>query len=538
MLLASCWRFPLTVLPVPTTPRFAPRYPTGSTRRSRASAQLDLAVADDGPNDDKKVKKVIVVGSGWAGLGAAHHLCNQGFDVTVLENDSRIDDVGIHGYWYPYRNIFSLVDELGIKPFTNWTKFAQYSAEGLEVEFPVFQDLPQLPTPLGTLYYSQFVQLPLVDRLTSLPLTAAVIDFDNTDTAWRKYDSITARELFKQFGCSEKLYQKVLAPLLQVGLFAPAEQCSAAATLGLLSYILAHQKDFDLVLCRGTTREKIFQPWMESMTTKGCKFEKGPSVTDLLLNEETGCISEVVCGKEMYSADAVVLAVGISTLQKLIENSAVLCTREEFVKVSNLATIDVLCVKLWIDRKVSIPNASNACSGFDDSFGWSFFDLNVIHDDHKDSTVTVVQADFYRANELLVLTDKQIVAKVTSYLSKCIKDFENATVINKEIGRFPKSLAHFFPGSYKYMIRGSTSFPNLFMAGDWITTRHGSWSQEKSYVTGLEAANRTVDYLEVGSFAKIIPVEEDEPHIQALRSLNRSFNDIKAQFPLSSYFLQ
>lgn len=83
---------------------------------------------------------------------------------------------------------------------------------------------------------------------------------------------------------------------------------------------LLTQKDFDLVLCRGTTREKIFKPWIESMTTKGCKFEKGTSVTDLFLNEETGCISEVVCGKELYSADAVVLAVGISTLQKLIEN--------------------------------------------------------------------------------------------------------------------------------------------------------------------------------------------------------------------------
>ncbi|XP_061993944.1 uncharacterized protein LOC133711879 [Rosa rugosa] len=284
-------------------------------------------------------------------LSSHEGFCSQGFDVTVLENDS-LDDVGIQGYWYPYRNIFSLVDELQIKPFTNWTKFAQYSAEGLEVEFPVFRDLPQLPTPLGTLYYSQFVQFPLVDRLTSLPLTAAVIDFGNTDTAWRKYDSIISRELFTQFGCSQMLYQKVLAPLLQVGLFAPAEQCSAAATLGLLSYILAYQKDFDLVLCRGTTREKIFKPWMESMTTKGCKFEKGLSVTDLLFNEETGCISEVVCGKEMYSADAVVLAVGISTLQKLNENSAVLCTREEFVKVSNLATIDVLSIKLWVDRKL------------------------------------------------------------------------------------------------------------------------------------------------------------------------------------------
>lgn len=53
----------------------------------------------------------------------------------------------------------------------------------------------------------------------------------------------------------------------------------------------------------------------------------------------------------------------------------------------------VLCCEPHNDQ-VNIPNASNACSGFDNSFGWSFFDLNAIHDDHKDSTETVLQADF------------------------------------------------------------------------------------------------------------------------------------------------
>lgn len=33
--------------------------------------------------------------------------------------------------------------------------------------------------------------------------------------------------------------------------------------------------------------------------------------------------------------------------------SAVLCRREEFLKVLNLDSIDVLTVKLWLDRKVS-----------------------------------------------------------------------------------------------------------------------------------------------------------------------------------------
>ncbi|XP_047310407.1 uncharacterized protein LOC124913991 [Impatiens glandulifera] len=495
-------------------------------------------------------KRAVVIGSGWAGLGAAHHLCKQGLDVTVLEGGyeselSRItsspDEFGMRGFSYPYRNIFALVEELGIKPFTNWTTSAQYSADGLlEVKFPVLQDLPQWPTPLGTLLYTQFARLDLLDRLTSLPLMAAVVDFDNTDDAWRRYDSITARELFKQFGCSEKLYSSVLDPLLQVGLFAPAEQCSAAATLGMLYYfVLAHQKDFDFVWTRGTVKEKIFDPWIDNLKGKGCKFLNGRRVTDFGYNDETGSISEVVCGKESLKADAVVLAVGIGMLQEIVKSSAVLSRREEFLKVLNLSCTDLLTVKLQLDKKVNIPNASNACSGQDDdSYAWTFFDLNKIYDDYKEEESSFIQADFFNANELLPLKDEDIASKALSCLSKCIKGIDGATIIDKEIGRFPRSLTRYFPGSYKYMMRGTTSFSNMFMAGDWIMSRHGSWLQEKSYVMGIEAANRVVDYLEEGNFAKIMPVEEDESHIQYLRSLSRSFSDLKLQLPWSDFFIQ
>jgi uncharacterized protein with NAD-binding domain and iron-sulfur cluster len=149
------------------------------------------------------------------------------------------------GFWYPYQNIFSLVDELDLQPFTTWTRSAQYSPNGLEVESPIFQALPQLPSPLGTFVYTQFKLLPLVDRLTALPLMYAVIDFDNSDTAWQDYDARTARELFREFGCSDRVYQDAFNPMLLVGLFAPGELCSAAACLGMLYYfILGHQ-----VLC-------------------------------------------------------------------------------------------------------------------------------------------------------------------------------------------------------------------------------------------------------------------------------------------------
>lgn len=119
---------------------------------------------------------------------------------------------------------------------------------------------------------------------------------------------MTARELFKQFGCSESLYRNILRPLLQVGLFAPPEQCNTAAMLALFYYlILSHQKDFDMVWSRGTMmREMIFNPWTDSLKERGCRFLRDKSVTDFILSDDdSGYVTQVVCGRDKYEADAV-----------------------------------------------------------------------------------------------------------------------------------------------------------------------------------------------------------------------------------------
>lgn len=484
-------------------------------------------------------KKVVVVGAGWAGLGASYHLVQQGYDVTLLEagaypgglvagwktSGGRSVEAGIHGFWYPYNNIFSLVNELGLKPFTPWTKSAQYSPAGLEVESPIFQDEFRLPTPLGTFIYTQFKRLPLVDRLSALPLLYAVIDFDNSDEAWRRYDGVTARELFKQFGVSARLYKESFEPMLLVGLFAPGEQCSAAAALGMLYYfILAHQPDFDVVWCRGTVGEKIFRPWCEKIENAGGKILTNRRVSDVKV-DDFGKVTGVVCGDEVFEADAVIFGVGITALKKIVGESRALQSRKEFQNVNNLGGIDVLATRLWFDRKIEVPRPSNACFGFDNTTGWTFFDLNALHDEFKEERGTVIEADFYHANQLIPLSDEEVVRRVQGYLKTCVPQFGEAQVVDSSVIRLRQAVTHFFPGSYQDMLAAKTSFKNLFMSGDWIVTRHGSWSQEKAYVTGLEAANLVIEELGRGNKASIIPVEADEFHVELARGLNKSLRD-------------
>ncbi|BAU63498.1 amine oxidase [Stanieria sp. NIES-3757] len=486
-----------------------------------------------------ETKQIVVIGAGWAGLGAAYNLAKQGYQVTLLEAapypgglvacwktpGGRSVEAGIHGFWYPYNNIFSLVKELAIDPFTPFTRSSQYSPAGLEVESPLFQAQPRLPAPLGTFLYTQFKRLPLSDRLSALPLLYAVIDFDNSDEAWRRYDKVTARELFKQFAVSERLYRESFEPMLLVGLFAPGEQCSAAATLGMLYYfILAHQPDFDVVWCRGTVGEKIFKPWIQRIEQAGGKVLTNKRVSDVVLDEK-GNAKGVVCGEEFFAADAVISAVSVSGIKKIVDSSTTLNNYDQFRNLANLKGIDVLATRLWFDRKVNIPLPSNACFGFDPTTGWTFFDLNALQDEYRDEPGSVIEADFYHANQLLPMSDEQIVAKVQRDLTTCIPDFGQAKVIDRSIVRVKEGVTHFFPGSYQYLLPARTDIPNLFMSGDWIVTRHGSWSQEKAYVTGLEAANLVIEKFGIGRKANIIPVEPDEPHIQFARTINRTFRD-------------
>ena len=58
------------------------RYGTGFCCKA-----IDLQSHANGDQDNgikkKKKKKVVIVGSGWAGLGAAHHLCNQVISLSL-----------------------------------------------------------------------------------------------------------------------------------------------------------------------------------------------------------------------------------------------------------------------------------------------------------------------------------------------------------------------------------------------------------------------------------------------------------------------
>ncbi|XP_062226426.1 uncharacterized protein LOC133924752 isoform X2 [Phragmites australis] len=245
----------------------------------------------------------------------------------------------------------------------------------------------------------------------------------------------------------------------------------------LYYYMLSHQENSDFLLCRSELQKKIFSHWLKSLELKGLKFVANKIPTSLTIDKDSGCISAIVCSEDIYEADAFVSAMGLSPLQSIVTSRPFLRSDREFTNLLHLSTIDVISIKLWFDKKITIPKVANVCSGFDDSSSWTFFDLTSIYDDYYEEPIPVVEAEFYNASHLLPLNDECIASEASLHLMKCVQDFEGATVTKQLVRRSPRSVINFLPGSYKYTLRGSTSFPNLFAAGDWIVNRHGSFSK-------------------------------------------------------------
>ena len=312
--------------------------------------------------------------------------------------------------------------------------------------------------------------------------------------------------------------------MILTGLFAPGAECSAAAALGMAYFfVLRSQNSFDVRWCKGNIGDKIFDPWVKFLEKEGVKFETSTRVQGFEMEDKANTISKVKCstvedgGQESMTLDAdkVVFAVGGAALNGIVRNSPELSQHSEFRKFANLRGTGVLATRLFLDTVLDTPYSANACWGFDDGVGMTFFDITKLHVltvSEEGVPGSIIEVDFYHAASLLVMSDEDIVDKVKRDLDTILgKQSINAKVLDAAVVRLPQAVNWYSPGSYANMPDAqSTSIPNVYFCGDLVRSRHGSWSQEKAFVTGVEAANLILGR-EDGS--GIIPLPADEPHV-------------------------
>eukprot|EP00879_Flechtneria_rotunda_P029856 GHRR01032317.1.p1 GENE.GHRR01032317.1~~GHRR01032317.1.p1 ORF type:complete len:385 (+),score=111.35 GHRR01032317.1:111-1157(+) len=338
---------------------------------------------------------------------------------------------------------------------------------------------------------------------------------------------MSAYELFRSAGVTKQLYDKFLAPMLLVTLFAPPTELSAAAALGALYYFaLAHQPDFDVRWGRGPIGKLIFEPLVAQLKKLDVAILGSRRVETILplqdspsnnlhrsttaYNSQSSRFSSnqlpgvvVVQGPnnkiETYQADAVIVAAGIPALQHLVVKSPVLAAAEDFRSLMGVSCSDVLAVRLWLEQKLQFRTPSNVVAGFDDGVGGTFFQLDGLQDMYRKEPGSVLEFDLYHAEPLIPLSDDAITRRLLQhYLApalRCSNSIQPAALKVKDscVLRFKRAVTKFSPGSHSMLPNITTSIPNVFVAGDCVKQGPGTHgckglSQEKAYVSGLQVS--------------------------------------------------
>ena len=523
---------------------------------------------------DKAQSHVVVVGAGWAGWGAAKALCEAGVRVTLIDGmpdptgsqpittaSGKPFEAGTRGFWKDYPNIDALTSELGLGSiFTDFTTSAFWSPEGLEATAPVFGDAVALPSPLGQAFatVSNFKRLPVQDRLSIAGLLYAILDLNRSDAVYRKYDAISALTLFQQLRISDRMIDDFLRPILLVGLFKPPEELSAAVTMELLYYYaLAHQDSFDVRWIKSKSiAEHLFAPLSERLQDEHqLQVMGGTLATALKMSTDTRGVRSVetrsvTTGRSSVvdNVDAVVLAVGAKGMGALMANSPECAAlTPELVRAGSLDAIDVVSVRLWLDRTISVADPANVFSRFSalKGSGATFFMLDQLQHDTKQALWgdqpeqgSVIASDFYNASAIAELSDQEVVdCLMQDLLPMAQPAFRGAVVVDQEVRRYPRSVSLFSPGSFIQRPPLETSLASVVCAGDWVRMgerEHGAKGlcQERAYVSGLEAANSLLrrgivkgSNASSGQQHPVFPIRADEPQVVLGRALNKLVMD-------------
>ena len=553
------------------------------TRRSHAAASTAPATVDK--DTSTAGKSVVVIGAGWGGLAAAKSLCEAGCSVTLID---AIDDPtgatpmrtesgkpfepGTRGFWKDYPNIEAMARELGISEddaFTEFTPSAFWSPDGLEATAPVFGDSLALPSPLGQVFatFDNFKRLPLADRASMVGLLYAMLDLNRDEATFEAYDRLTAHELFIRMGLSKRLVDDFIRPTLLVGLFKPPEELSAAVVMELLYYYaLAHQDSFDVrwIKTKSIAEVLIAPLCAELQKTYGLEVIGGTFVKAVDVDEASKRATAVRWvnkkGEEgvIEDVDAVVMALGAKGMKSVVSNSPVLArVAPEFSAAASLGAIDVVAVRLWLDRFVQVEHPANVFSRFEElrGAGGTFFMLDQLQ---KDSEVelwggeepkgSVIASDFYNGTAIACMSDEDIVKLLTEkLLPKAVHGVDGVRAVDFEVRRYPGAVSWFSPGSYPKRPPLETSIHNIVCAGDWVRMgerEHGAKGlcQERAYVCGLEAGNsllrRGLVAGGAGAGHPVIPIRADEAQVVLGRALNKQFMDAVSPFGLASPWIR
>jgi 15-cis-phytoene desaturase len=431
---------------------------------------------------------VVIVGSGLAGMAAAHRLAVQGFRALVLEAGAVLGgrtsswtdngmpiDSGLHKFLGIYRALPSLLREVGVdaQSIVSWEDAVQIHVPDEEVHAyyraaPLHKPLRTLLTALGN-----NALIPPMAKLAFSYMTACGLRECAAHPL--KLDRSDIFDYARRSGVSEAVCRRLLAAVTQGVLFMPPERFSAYAVFAPVLEGLKNGLTFRVGAFRGGMTDVMMRPIATAIEQRGGRILIGVRVTRLAVDSDR--VIGVETESETILARHVVLAVPLRPAQELIRTSY--SSHPWFAPMLSLGDLSAVTLQMDLDGPALPADHTNFSNGplccFAEQSRTTF-----THVPGRFSVILYPPEEFLTMEPAAILTRAIAEAKrIGMNLEGRVKDFR--------VVRHPHDFYALSPGSEALRPEQATPVPGLTLAGDY-TRQPWVASMEGAVVSGERAA--------------------------------------------------
>ena len=442
--------------------------------------------------------RVIVLGGGLAGMAAACHLIDEGWQVTLVEKrpylggrvfsftdreTGQIVDNGQHvflGCCDYYMDFLKKIGTLNRTYLQERTSVEVISPGGPSGRIAA----GRLPKPLHMLpSFLAYRHLGLWDKLTA---AYALLRLNRTDRTKPGLQQETFAHWLRRHRQTQRAIDNFWNLIVMPCVNDDVEDVSAAMGIMIFQEGLLKSPQSS---CIGYAREGLSTLMGDAakayLETNGATVITGQSATSLQLNDDANSdeprISAVQLGNDdTLQADAYVSALPLANLTPLLPQP--LAETPFFASLQNLQTAPIVNVYLWYDRPVM---EQDFVAVVDSPLQWVFNKTAIMgRNDAEGQYVTVsLSAAFDYVNQPKDALQQMCIEAMKDAFPKA----KSARVTRCLVVKQENATFRCLPGSDRSRPPAQTPVQNLFLAGDWTDTGWPS-TMESAVRSGVAAA--------------------------------------------------
>lgn len=247
------------------------------------------------------MKTIAVIGTGPAGISAAHELARSGFNVVVFEKSSTIGgkvtsyreagksyEHGIHGWWNNYRNFDRLLADNGIGQDIFKRAMGTHMVTNVGRKYALNIMKYPIPSPLFMAWQTLTAPyLSIWDALSLIRFGIVLFGFDHAKD-YEKYDKLSFQELLDECRVSKRVQDLMLKPfILSFDFTVPARVSAACGLSGMHFYVIRDRMSVSTRWLKGTPNDLVFEPIRATLErVHGVRFMPSAKVNALAFNPD------------------------------------------------------------------------------------------------------------------------------------------------------------------------------------------------------------------------------------------------------------